>query len=313
MNDDNVMSGQLEMFMKEMEQEAVTDKESDFIDINTETGEVIDKSMEQSTDEPKAPEENFVRYKRVEDPYDGSISYVNAEGEDFNTALKRVLNGVRQKKNGASSVEDLVTGIKENFGLDYEVKDPSKGLTVDVLTRLNTGDDLTDEDIDAIAEEIMANVKVPEVIKRESELDDALGLTVEQFKDLYKYVSGARSKPEFLDKYLADIEGRSKDLIHVMNLYMLSKIPQLVALQTSIQQRLCSPENLGTMDVKLLSATSASLAKEIDSILSNSVKFLEALNTLARPDSKYRNLLDKLLGMPNDRLQQVEHLIDNWE
>ena len=181
------------------------------------------------------------------------------------------------------------------------------------LSILNNREEYTQEEVEAAVEAMKESVVVPEVIEEKEELDETLGLHAEDLKALYQYVSGQGQKPDFLDKYLADNDNKLRDFQHVMTLIRLSTIPQLCAMQMEIQKRLYSPENLLNLDVKELSQASANLGKEMADIINSASKAIELINSMGRPDSKYRSLIDKLLVMPEDVLQRVEHLIDNYD
>lgn len=180
-----------------------------------------------------------------------------------------------------------------------------------VESELGNGD-LTDEEIKQMVDNMLEAVQVPAVIERKEEIDDELGLSVDDLKTLYQYLSGkSNKKPSFLDRYLAGSTTKLLDFQHVMTLIRLSQIPQLAAMNAEIQKRLYSPENLMRLDVKDLSAASANVSREISDILSNAVKSIELINSMGRVDSRYQALIDKLLVVPEDVLNEIEHLLEN--
>ena len=48
-------------------------------------------------------------------------------------------------------------------------------------------------------------------------------------------------------------------------------------------------------------------------ILNNAVKSIELMNSMGRVDSRYRAMMDKLLVVPEDVLNQIEHLLNNYQ
>lgn len=214
-------------------------------------------------------------------------------------------------------VERDIEELEKQFGVKFDkekVLSVSREALMDFVESQNSGNDLTKEDIDRMVDNMLAAVEVPEVIERKDEINQELGLTPEELKDLYKYLSGKVStKPDFLDRYMVGSANKLIDFQHVMTLIRLSQIPQLAAMNASIQKRLYSPENLLNMDVKDLSTASASISREMSDILSQANKSIEVMNTLARVDNKYQALMDKLLVVPEDVLNQIEHLLNNYQ
>lgn len=209
-------------------------------------------------------------------------------------------------------IEDLEkhTGVK----LDKDsLLEKSREEVLNFVESHNKNNDLTQDDIDKMVNEMMSAITVPEIIEKKEELDDSLGLKSEDLKSLYGYISGKGDKPLFLDKYLADSENKLRDFQHIMTLLRLATIPQLAALQSSIQERLYSPELLLSMDAKDLSQASANLSREISDILNHANKSIEMMNQTGRVDSRYRAMMDKLLVVPEDVLNQIEHLLNNYE
>lgn len=209
---------------------------------------------------------------------------------------------------------DIQVQVKEATGVTFN-RDAFNDLNElhSNLSILNNRGEYTQDEVDAAVEAMKESVVIPEVIEEKEELDETLGLSAEDLKALYQYVSGQGTKPDFLDKYLADNDNKLRDFQHIMTLIRLSTIPQLCAMQMELQKRLYSPENLLNMDIKELSQASANLGKEMTDIINSANKAIELINSMGRPDSKYRSLIDKLLVMPEDVLQRVEHLIDNYD
>lgn len=140
-----------------------------------------------------------------------------------------------------------------------------------------------------------------------------LGLTPEDIKDLYDYMSGKAEKPLFIDRFTSDTEGRLKDMTYMMNLLQMSSLPMLIALQSQVREKLYSRENLMSMDVKDLSASSANLTKEINSILSNSINTVQTFSSMGSLNSEYRKLLDRLMLLPEDKVHRLMDILNEEE
>ena len=213
-------------------------------------------------------------------------------------------------------VDKDIDELQKHLGIKLDKEEFLNKSREDILNFVeshNKNNDLTQEEIDEMVDAMLSSVTVPEIIEKKEELDESLGLKPEDLKSLYSYLSGKGEKPLFLDRYLADSENKLRDFQHIMTLLRLATIPQLAALQASIQERLYSPEVLLTMDAKDLSQASANVSREISDILNHANKSIEMMNQAGRVDSRYRAMMDKLLVVPEDVLNQIEHLLNNYE
>ena len=209
---------------------------------------------------------------------------------------------------------DEINAMEQQLGVKFNdnIKDVPRETLLDYIESNSKYSDLTQEEIDQVVDNMLQAVDVPDVIASKQELDAELGLTTEDLKSLYKYLSGKSSvKPDFLDRYLAGSTTKLIDFQHVVTLLRLAQVPQLAAMNASIQQRLYSPENLLNMDMKDLVAASNSISREISDTLNSANKAIELINNYGRVDNRYQSLIDKLLVVPDDVLSQIEHLLNN--
>lgn len=174
-------------------------------------------------------------------------------------------------------------------------------ITDSLLEDLNLGDDFKIPS----AEEIEIPLS-PLITERET-LD--LQLSLEDFSDMIKYIRGIGPKPSYLDKMTSDAENRLKDIVYIINFSQLSNLPSLIALQGQIRERLFAPENLYSMDSKELTAASANVSKEIQSTLDSAIKMLQTTSQLGSLNNEYRNLIDMILNMPEDKLNRIKEIV----
>lgn len=214
-------------------------------------------------------------------------------------------------------VDKSIDEMEKQLGVKFnreKVLNISREALLDFIESENPNSDMTEEEINKMVDNMLQAVEVPAVIEQRNELQEELGLTADDLKTLYRYLSGKSStKPAFLDRYLAGSQNKLLDFQHVITLIRLAQVPQLAAMNASIQNRLYSPENLLHMDVKDLSTASANISREISDILNNATKSIELINSMGRVDSRYQALMDKLLVVPDDVLNQVEHLLNNYQ
>lgn len=150
-----------------------------------------------------------------------------------------------------------------------------------------------------------------EILKNKDKLN--LGIESEDLKSLYMYISGKGEKPLFIDKFTSDNEGRMKDMIYIMNLIQLSTLPMLMALQQEVRERLFKPDRLAGMDAKDLSALLNNLSKEIYLVINNSTNSIQTFNQFGSLNNEYRKLLDRLMLMPEDKIEKFIKLLNEEE
>jgi len=146
-----------------------------------------------------------------------------------------------------------------------------------------------------------------DIIENKEELK--LGLTADDIKDLFNYISGKGNKPSFIDKFTSDSEGRLRDELYIMNLLQLSKLPMLIAFQAQIQDLMYRPENLAKMEVKDLANASKNVSAEIQGIMKCAVDSIQALNTLGALNNEYRQLLNMMTMLPEEKIARIKEII----
>lgn len=174
-----------------------------------------------------------------------------------------------------------------------------------------TGDNLSealgdDSDFNTIPDSI-PEAPLDPMIEERNNLK--VGLTPEDIKNLYSYISGDGEKPLFLDKFASDSEGRLKDMVLIMQLIQLSRLPMLTALQAQIQERLFAPENLYSMDISDLTKASNSVTKEVETILKTSTDAIQMITQFGTLNSEYRKLIDAILLLPEEKLNRIKEIV----
>lgn len=159
------------------------------------------------------------------------------------------------------------------------------------------------ENIETVYEEKPLDV----VLEKRNQL--SIGLTPEDIQDLFNYIAGKGEKPLFVDKFMADTEGRLKEMSSIMTLLQLSRIPVLTAQVNQVQDRLFDPSNLYDMDSKTLSATMTNLNKDIMNILDVSIKTVQNNSQFGSLNNEYRRLLDSMMMLPADKLDKIRELV----
>lgn len=170
--------------------------------------------------------------------------------------------------------------------------------------------DVLEDDFNTIPEVINNNYSEESLDPILQERDKlTLGLTTEDLQEFFLYISGKGEKPDFVDKFMSDTEGRLKEMASIISLVRLSQIPTLTAYKNQTMSRLFSPDNLYDMDSKTLSATMANLNKEITDIIDSSLKTVQVTNQFGSLNNKYRQIIDYMLLLPPDKLDKIEELV----
>ena len=133
-----------------------------------------------------------------------------------------------------------------------------------------------------------------------------LGISIEELQEFYDYVAGKADKPLFVDKFIADINGRMKEMVLVVNELRLAQVPKLLEYYNRALNVLFEKVNLDTMDIKEVSALMTNVNKDILSIVEMSTKAIQTINGFDGLNSEYRNLLNGILLLPEDKLRELQ-------
>lgn len=190
----------------------------------------------------------------------------------------------------------------EELELNINLDEDSNFSSIDLEQALKE-----DSTFNEIPDTTLNEVPLDPIIEERNNLK--VGLKPEDIKELYGYISGEGEKPLFLDKFASDSEGRLKDMVLIMQLIQLSRLPMLTALQTQIQERLFSPENLYSMDISDLTKASNSVTKEVETILKTSTDAIQIITQFGTLNSEYRKLIDAILLLPEDKLNRIKEIV----
>lgn len=133
-----------------------------------------------------------------------------------------------------------------------------------------------------------------------------LGISIEELQAFYDYVAGKADKPLFVDKFIADINGRMKEMVLVVNELRLAQVPKLLEYYNRALNVLFEKVNLDTMDIKEVSALMTNVNKDILSIVEMSTKAIQTINGFDGLNSEYRNMLNSLMLVSEDKLRELQ-------
>ena len=151
------------------------------------------------------------------------------------------------------------------------------------------------------------NLPLDPVLEKRHEL--SVGLTPENIQALYEYVGGKIEKPDFIDRFMSDADGRLREMSTIMAMMQLSRIPTITAYINQVQERLFDPKNLYDMDAKTLSSTLTNLNKDIINILEASTKTVQTNSQFGSLNNEYRAILDGIMMLPADKLNEIKILL----
>lgn len=152
--------------------------------------------------------------------------------------------------------------------------------------------------------------KVPDNAPVVVEEYNDLGVSNNDMKSLMDYVSGKGERPLFIDKYTASCEDKLRDLIYMISLKQLANIPQLMDYSNKVKSILYSDNTIYQLEQKDLMAINNGAVNEINSAMSNTVKMMQMFNQMGSLNSQYRRLLDKLVLMPEDKVNKIMDIIN---
>ena len=83
----------------------------------------------------------------------------------------------------------------------------------------------------------------------------------------------------------------------------------LIAFQSQIQDLMYRPENLAKMDIKDLVRASKDISAEVQGIMKSAVDTVQTLNTLGALNNEYRQLLNAMTMLPEEKLARIKEIV----
>ena len=162
---------------------------------------------------------------------------------------------------------------------------------------------VSQEDLDKFIQELRTNPEEMEEIRRDTPLDN------ENMKETIEYALGKTQRPEYLEKFLADIENRLKDLSLASCALQLAEIPRLMAYKPQLDESLFTQDSIDSMSESTKINLSNSLRREISAINEGTFKILQNVGNIGAVDSSYRKLLNSLMTASPEVIQRVMELL----
>lgn len=162
---------------------------------------------------------------------------------------------------------------------------------------------VSQEDLDKFIQELRTNPEEMEEIRRDTPLDN------ENMKETIEYALGKTQRPEYLEKFLADIENRLKDLSLASCALQLAEIPRLMAYKQQLDESLFTQDSIDSMSESTKINLSNSLRREISAINEGTFKILQNVGNIGAVDSSYRKLLNSLMTASPEVIQRVMELL----
>ena len=158
------------------------------------------------------------------------------------------------------------------------------------------------EDLERFVEELGLGQSSQE-IKQGTPLDN------ENMKQTVEYALGKTERPEYLEKFLADIESRLKDLSLASCALQLAEIPKLMVYKQMLDESLFTQESIDEMSESTKINLSNSLRREMSAINEGTFKILQNVGNIGAVDSKYRDLLNRLMTASPEVIQRVSEIL----
>lgn len=188
---------------------------------------------------------------------------------------------------------------------DFTIIEPASENDLSSLADLNL--DLNSLDIESNNLE-NNNLESNNIIDNVNNL--ALDLSDEQIQQFYNYLTGKIPRPDFADKFFADADSRIRESNQLTAMMGLSFVPKLLAVEKSLIDDLCSQESLRFIsnDEKLNRLqTLAAISTKFNEI---AMKYTKISKDFTSVPSIYRQLLDKLMAVPGDKVHRLKAIPD---
>ena len=135
-----------------------------------------------------------------------------------------------------------------------------------------------------------------------------LGLSKDDIFAFYNYLAGKDTRPAFAERFFSDSESRLKESTQIVSLMGLSFVPKLLGASQSIINDLTNKETLKFLSreekLEYLQTFSAISSKFNEIALKNA----QAIKDFSSMPLIYRQLLDQLLLVPNEKLYRLKEI-----
>lgn len=186
---------------------------------------------------------------------------------------------------------------------DKEVKDAnvvSDDLSIDIamLDKFFDEQGIQEEKPKAYATELLENIE---------KIDGVL--TSKEIEDMQRYVKGD-GRPEFMEKMLTQTNEKLTEMIKIMAILYLDKVPALLDYQKTLQQNLIDPSKIPNMSYDDISRVSANIQREISDLLRFSLDVTKSLSNTNAIPTKIEKLANALMNVPESTRQRIEEIIE---
>lgn len=134
-------------------------------------------------------------------------------------------------------------------------------------------------------------------------------LTPQEIEDMQKYVKGD-GRPEFMEKMLTQTNEKLTEMIKIMAILYLDKIPTLLDYQRTLQENLIDPSKIPNMSYDDISRVSANIQREISDLLRFSLDVTKSLSNTNAIPTKVEKLANALMNVPESTRQRIEEIIE---
>lgn len=162
-------------------------------------------------------------------------------------------------------------------------------------------------DEQGIPEEEKPKAYATELLENIEKIDGVL--TSKEIEDMQKYVKGD-GRPEFMEKMLTQTNEKLTEMIKIMAILYLDKVPALLDYQKTLQQNLIDPSKIPNMSYDDISRVSANIQREISDLLRFSLDVTKSLSNTNAIPTKVEKLANALMNVPESTRQRIEEIIE---
>ena len=148
-----------------------------------------------------------------------------------------------------------------------------------------------------------------EVLEKREEIKSSIG--VEQYKGLIDYVLGLSQRPDFADKMLTQLPSKYEELVKIVVALNLLQLPKLYDYLSVLQQHIIDPETVKNMTYADMSTEATNLVKQINDMLSMSLKVATQLSNENRIPTKVEKIANALMTASESTRNRIEEILED--
>jgi len=134
-------------------------------------------------------------------------------------------------------------------------------------------------------------------------------MTNEQLKSLVDYARGSADRPDFMDVMLTQTNDKLTEILKIVTMLQLLRLPQLSDYLNSLQKTLLDTSAIQNMSYEDMSQTAVNVQKEISEILNLGLKVSTQVSSMNMVPTKVEKMANALMSCSESTRARIEEIL----